>query len=181
MKTRVQEGHLGSDSILLVYLGVCIMAGLIWTVICAFVAADQLGTLSIPHTSLKFDNLYLISDTKVAVIQTSFQADFDLIAEAHVPEVLLGSSPYVRPTQLLLSDLNTTSLYDTLEACQDHDLSFALVLTDSNISFAEVKAANVTVMRLSPVHGPKLVHELDQSEGKMRVSVSFTDSCKRPI
>jgi hypothetical protein len=157
------------------------MAGLIWTVICAFAAADQPGTLSIPHKSLKFDNLYLISDTKVAVIQTSFQAEFDLIAISGVPEVLLASPPYVRPTQLLLSDLNTTSLYDTLEACQDHDLSFALVLTDSNISFAEVKAANVTVMRLSPVHGQKLVHELDQSEGKMRVSVSFTNSCKRPI
>lgn len=181
MKTREQEGHLGSDSILLVYPKFCIMAGLIWTVICAFAAADQPGTLSIPHISLKFDDLYLISDTKVAATQGSFQAEFDLIAISYIPEVQIASPPYVRPTQLLLSDLNTTSLYDTLEACQDHDLSFALVLTDSNISFAEVKAANVTVMRLSPIHGSELIHELDQSEGKMRVSVSFTNSCKRSM
>lgn len=60
----------------------------------------------------------------------------------------------------------------------DHDLSFALVLTDSNISLAEVKPANVTVMRLSPSHSPKLMQELAESEGKVRVSVVFANHCK---
>lgn len=59
----------------------------------------------------------------------------------------------------------------------DYDLSFALVLTDSNISYAEVKSANVTVMRLSPSHSPRLLQELAQSEGKLRVSVVFSNHC----